>query len=178
MFLQISFILQKANFFILPSLSIPPHFLSKKKKKRKRRSLKKKKRKKKRNKKNGKRGEKENFSHSQFLFPFPLKKEKERKRGKRKKKKWKKICAFKVISDAKKTSFHLSMKQGLFNFCYSKYLISRIKIFTSGRDKSKLREQKVFLQNLTVSWLLKLQESLKRWVKRLLLQLRLERFWV
>jgi hypothetical protein len=40
-------------------------------------------------------------------------------------------CAFKVISDAKKTSFHLSMKQGLFNFYYSKYLISRIKIFTS-----------------------------------------------
>ena len=39
--------------------------------------------------------------------------------------------AFKVISDAKKTSFHLSMKQGLFNFYYSKYLISRIKIFTS-----------------------------------------------
>ena len=50
---------------------------------------------------------------------------------KKEKEKRKKICAFKVISDAKKTSFHLSMKQGLFNFYYSKYLISRIKIFTS-----------------------------------------------
>jgi predicted DNA binding CopG/RHH family protein len=59
------------------------------------------------------------------------KEEKRKKKREEKKEKWKKICAFKVISDAKKTSFHLSMKQGLFNFYYSKYLISRIKIFTS-----------------------------------------------
>jgi hypothetical protein len=65
-----------------------------------------------------------------FPFPVPISLEKRKGKGKIKKK-WKKICAFKVISDAKKTSFHLSMKQGLFNFYYSKYLISRIKIFTS-----------------------------------------------
>ena len=77
-----------------------------------------------------------------FFSPSPIhsRRTKEKKKngrkfsfkiGKRERMKREGIRAFKVISDAKKTSFHLSMKQGLFNFYYSKYLISRIKIFTS-----------------------------------------------
>ena len=107
MFLQISFILQKANFFILPSLSIPPHFLSKKKKKRKRRSLKKKKKKEKRNKRKVKRGEKGRF-FLLFLTPTPFSqkgklKEKRKKKREEKKEKMEENTRVDKVREKKKT---------------------------------------------------------------------------
>ena len=57
------------------------------------------------------------------------------------------IRVFKVISDAKKTSFHLSMKQGLFIFLIQN-ILPEDKDFYPGKDESEVREQKVFLQNL------------------------------
>ena len=53
--------------------------------------------------------------------------------------------AFKAISDAKKTSFHLSMKQGLFIFLIQN-ILPEDKDFYPGKDESKVREQKMFLQ--------------------------------
>ena len=120
------------------------HFLLQKKKKERKEEEKKQKKRKKRRKR------KKYFILSlSCSLSFPKKKRGEKKKEE-KKKKWKKICAFKVISDAKKTSFHLSTKQGLFNFYYSKYLISRIKIFTSDGINQICENNDLYSHSLTI----------------------------
>ena len=119
------------------------HFLLQKKKKEWKEGEKKQKKQKKRKKRRKRK--------SNIFFPSPLpKKKRGGKKREEKKKKWKKICAFKVISDAKKTSFHLSTKQGLFNFYYSKYLISRIKIFTSDGINQICENNDLYSHSLTI----------------------------
>ena len=58
--------------------------------------------------------------------------------------------AFKAISDAKKTSFHLSMKQGLFIFLIQN-ILPEDKDFYPGKDESEVREQVYYSHSLKLA---------------------------